>query len=161
MIQCFTAWLLFMAFVLLVPAPSIEAQEAGPVIECLPDDIWGAQISGPTWMQPLPLDTEDWENLGQLQGVPDVWVGYDNGGFDVSGDAYRLWTIQAYAGNNPIMVWINYSRSANEFYWFPFANIVPYADTNGDHYGPHPCGAFRVSYEDVISWLLGAMSNGE
>jgi hypothetical protein len=44
------------------------------------------------------------------------------------------------------MVWIVYYPEYPDYvYYLPFNDITPYADSNGNHYGVHPCGAFRIA----------------
>lgn len=85
-------------------------------------------------------------------GGENIWVGYDNGGFNVPDDTRimrRIWLYDGdgslYHATNRALIWIAVSPQTPMLeYWFVFDNTRPYADANGKHYGLHPCAAVRV-----------------
>jgi len=82
-----------------------------------------------------------------------IWVGYENGGFDLPDKRYFLSDVLFKTSKGERYMWIVASHSIPDtIYVFPFKSMEPYADANGDHYGVHPCGAYRVT--DYPSWLV-------
>jgi hypothetical protein len=142
-----------LSIALVFVAVPVEAQES--VISCLPD-AEGLHLHNWRRSYELSLDDYAWQELGDLEG-DDIWLGYNGGGFDVPDDAYGMWRIETHEIPD-VMVWVFYSPSTDEFYWFPFPTSEPSADGNGNHYGVHPCGAYRVSYDDVVTWIIGSLN---
>jgi hypothetical protein len=94
------------------------------------------------------LDQTEWQQWQELEGR-DLWLGYENGGWDTTGD-------ERWAGRligEQYVVWLFYSPSRREFELFPFADTRIYADANGEHYGMHPCGGWAVD-EDIIDAII-------
>jgi len=127
-------------FVMCGFASRVDGQERQPVLDCLGD------VEAPMLFtrQVTLLDNEAWQRLRETEGRS-IWIGYENGGFDVPDDLRMAAQVRGRGERGEIMVWIYQSPSTPEYsYWFVFASIVPFADGDGDHYGVHPCGAFRV-----------------
>lgn len=73
------------------------------------------------------------------------WVGYDHGGFNVEFlEADPALTLTLYTADGREL-WFDVFEHAGVFYALPFANVVAYADANGEHYGTHPCTAFTLT----------------
>jgi len=86
--------------------------------------------------------------FGSWQDVvgENIWIGYENGGFDVPSDLYFLPDVVFDTSNGLRYLWVVASDSTPDYiYVLPFNSMEPYSDANGDHYGVHPCGAFRVT----------------
>lgn len=98
-----------------------------------------------------PEDIPSWQGiLGQS-----VWVGYEQGGFDIPDDTADYFTIYAVGeAGNEVQIWVWEAPSTPDWlYVLPFNNTTPYSDANGEHFGVHPCGAFRVNAFDVYLLL--------
>ena len=99
-----------------------------------------------------------------------IWVGYENGGFDLPADAAPEYTLrftaalnvldwpliyqgQAYnrleLPNDQIEVWFLYSQSTGEGYVFPFISLTPTSTPSGEHEGSHLWGAYAVPWSAV------------
>ena len=122
---------LMIVALILLAATGADAQEREQehVLDCL------GEVDAP-WF-------DEYRDLG---GV-DIWVGYENGGFDIPSDvslAHKLYGVGV--DRQPILIWIAYAPSTpNLTYWLPFNNTTVY-DVPGQRYKAiHPCGAFRVS----------------
>ena len=89
-----------------------------------------------------------WNDLQQIEGR-DLWMGYENGGWETTGDEYG---VQKLSGAD-YEVWIFYSPTRNEYDLLPFANTALFADTNGEHYGMHPCGGWAVPV-DALDMII-------
>ena len=92
------------------------------------------------------LTSEQVADLYTLEGYGDVWVGYDNGGWNVPVDIRPLGRLYLWNDDTDrAMIWIYIADSMPGWtYWFVFDNMKPFADRNGNHYGIHPCGVYRV-----------------
>lgn len=92
-----------------------------------------------------------WEAWDSLQGQG-FWLGYDRGGFDWPKDVYiygQLW-LPLEDGKEPRQVLFYFSKQTpDRFYILPFVSIQPYADSNGKHFGSHPCAAYVVKLEYI------------
>lgn len=96
-----------------------------------------------------------------MQAGPSFWVGYENGGFAWVNDVMPLLTLTFIAEDGSER-WLDIfwsEQTPDTYYVLPFANVVPYADANGDHYGTHPCAAILMTAPEYQS-LLRSLQNG-
>jgi hypothetical protein len=119
------------------------AQAGEPLpLDCLQDA---------TGMVSYPGGAIDWQSWLGLEGVS-VWVGYENGGWDVPADITGIdertgelrrndYTIYGWQHGEHVQVWIRYSETTGDYYLFPFA------DTSTEDGAMHPCGGWRVDGE--------------
>lgn len=83
--------------------------------------------------------------LMALDTSSSFWVGYDNGGFNVEFlEATPALTLTLYTADGREL-WFDVFEHAGVYYALPFANVVAYADANGEHMGTHPCAAFTLT----------------
>jgi hypothetical protein len=103
---------------------------------------WGRYRTGQA------ISAEQWQALQLVQGV-DIWVGYDNGGFDITEDIYPVWKIKGMIGNEPMQAWI--WQGERHYY------VLSIADTTIDAGGGiHGCGVHRVD-KGAIDDIFGVM----
>ena len=145
--------------VVLFAASGVQAQEESveDFIACLPD-VFDARIKVGDYTIAW-VDFDEWESLHELSGRS-LWIGYENGGWDLDEPVFVFYTIEAYSieDYSPIEIWI--ALGETEWYWFPFANTELFADANGDHYGMHPCGGFAVDAVTSRAWIWDIL-NGD
>ena len=94
------------------------------------------------------LSDPTWNALQTLTGR-DLWIGYDNGGWETTGDEYRRYTLRG----DDYEVWVYYSPLREEYELFPFADTALFPDANGDHWGMHPCGGWAVD-QQIINAII-------
>lgn len=105
--------------------------------------------------------------LAELYSLParSVWIGYENGGFDMPDDVYEDFTILFRAESNYIpgplmyqgqvlpdltvtddelMIWFGYSPSTGEEYVFAFRSLTRTCTAAGQHCGEHLWGAYAI-----------------
>jgi len=113
-------------------------------------------------------DTETWTDYQlspeAIQTVLNVnadrsfWVGYENGGFAWTNDVAPLLTLTFMMADGSER-WFDVfwsEQTPDAYYALPFANPTPYADSNGEHYGTHPCAAILMTaaeYDALIEAL--------
>lgn len=95
------------------------------------------------------LAQDTWDTLQTVTGR-DLWLGYDNGGWETTGDEYGRYKLTGDGWE----VWLFYSATRDEYDILPFSNPEPFADANGDHYGMHPCGGWAVDAA-IFDALIG------
>jgi hypothetical protein len=105
-------------------------------LDCVSDAVG---IEYHTWLVDMP----EWDDLLALEGVS-VWVGYDAGGWDVPEDIHNHGRITGTQYGERVEVWVWHSDQSDRYYLFPFSSMRRFADSNGEHYGVHPCGGFEV-----------------
>ena len=122
-----------------------EDTESVPVIACLgisefEFEDWHGVLGDSIWLgYPEPGETPEWGTKH---------------GFAVPEDAVmiRRYTWDTSVGER--YVWVFYSSSTPDLYYvFPFKTMEEFADSNGNHMGVHPCGAFstsRAQLDDII-----------
>jgi hypothetical protein len=128
-----------------------------PLINICPQ--FGIPVSGTGY------DTETWTDytldFQAIQAVLNInsersfWVGYENGGFAWVNDVMPLLTLTFIAEDGSER-WLDIfwsEQTPDTYYVLPFANVVPYADANGDHYGTHPCAAILMTALSSSIWL--------
>jgi len=78
--------------------------------------------------------------------------------FDEPDDANKRWTISfAPSGNAPQAMYILQSRTTPDIdYVYVFLTATPSTDTNGNHYGLHPCRAFATDAAPINDWIQRA-----
>lgn len=85
-----------------------------------------------------------------------IWRGYQSAEpFAQPSDAFKHWSVTM-TGTDGTEQWIYLLDSAqtpDTFYIYVFDNVEPFADTNGNHYGIHPCRAFSADANSVHNWL--------
>jgi hypothetical protein len=131
------------------------AQAGEPLpLDCVAHgDNW--QIA--TWYYPRvwqDVADEQWQALSVLPG-DSVWIGYDAGGWGIPADIQGAWLITQKPRKGGMEVWIWHSEATGDYYLFPFVSMERFADKNGEHYGVHPCGGWRVDGE-----AFGAVIDG-
>lgn len=102
-----------------------------------------------TFHQSTVLSEDTWQEWQELEGR-DLWLGYENGGWETSGD-------ERWAGRligRDFEVWLFHSETRQEYDILPFANTRAYADSQGNHYGVHPCGGWAVD-DTILEDLIG------
>lgn len=117
-------------------------------------------------------DTRRFVEVTDTNAIADVltwggdtnWQGYERGGWIIApDDVYTM--IYAYPADydeaaNPwgFQLIIVYTNAAYPGIALPmaFANLEPYADANGEHFGTHPCYAWQMTIADVNAWIVGA-----
>jgi hypothetical protein len=75
------------------------------------------------------------------------WVGYERGGFAWADDVQPVLTVTLWMADGDER-WIDVYGAASTpevYYVLPYANTVAYADSNGEHWGTHPCAAVTIS----------------
>lgn len=108
----------------------LDAQETERILNCL-DDV-----------------PDEWRWLRDVEGVT-IWIGYDEGGWDVPADLYpypvRVLSAESPTDNHMMEIWIGYAPSTpGVTYWWIFDDVSVFADSAGAHEGIHPCGAYAV-----------------
>ena len=105
------------------------------------DDLIDDLISVVACLDAPASEFGDWQDV---EGY-DIWVGYPVG-FDIPTDWYWLPDEYFFTSKGERYMWIVASHSIpGTIYVFPFKSMEPYADANSNHYGVHPCGAYRVT----------------
>lgn len=110
-----------------------------------------------TWTD-YHLDAAAISAVLQLDASHSFWAGYEAGGFawpdDVRPELALTFTM---ADGSERWLDVFWSEQAPDAYYaLPFANPTPYADSNGEHYGTHPCAAILMTgteYEALIAAL--------
>ncbi|HEY4760042.1 MAG TPA: hypothetical protein VIH42_05620 [Thermoguttaceae bacterium] len=100
------------------------------------------------------LADEPWVELQTLSGR-DLWLGYENGGWETTGDEYGRYKLTG----NDYEVWLFYSPTRQEYDLLPFANTTLFADAKNNHYGLHPCGGWAVE-ESIVDRIIGDREGG-
>lgn len=135
----------------------------------------------------LPITTMRWNKYGSdrhflsdyqavfdlIFDIParDVWIGYENGGFDIPTDTIPMYYLSfevktnildwplIYDGqlydrlvldNDRIQIWYLYSPSTREGYVFPFISMTPTATPQGEYLGAHLWGSYAVPWNRVM-----------
>lgn len=85
-----------------------------------------------------------------------IWRGYQSAQpFDQPSDAFKHWSVTMTDANGSEQ-WIHLfdsSQTPDTFYIYVFDNVEPFADSNGNYYGIHPCRAFAADATSVSNWL--------
>ena len=85
-----------------------------------------------------------------------IWRGYGSANpFDQPSDAFKHFSVTLLQDNGAEQ-WIYILDSAQTpdiDYIYVFDNVHPFADTNGNYFGYHPCRAFAADATLVDSWL--------
>ena len=77
--------------------------------------------------------------------------------FDEPDDASKRWTISFGQNENAQAMYILQSRTTPDIdYVYVFLTATPSTDTNGDHYGLHPCRAFAADAAPINDWIQRA-----
>jgi len=140
---------LLLAIVFLLLNGAIIATTDNLPLDCVAD---ADNLTLQAWQRAYPsfdIDTEQWQTLTRIEGNS-VWVGYSDGGWNVPADVIGAWQIEGDIDNSPVSIWIWSSEQTGAYYIFPFADTSLFADSNGQHYGMHPCGGWRVDHSDFI-----------
>lgn len=122
--------------------PALQENEPAQVLECVAGRNQGLlYLNGRHDLTP-----EQVEEFYAIEGYGDLWIGYANGGWAVPLDAVYVGRLYLWSDDSDrAMVWFFVAESTPEWtYWFVFDTLKPTADSNGQHWGLHPCGAFRV-----------------
>jgi len=133
-----------------------------PLINICP--AFGVPISGTgydtaTWTV-YELDAAAIRAVLQLDASRSFWVGYAAGGFAWPADvrpALTLTLTMADGGERWVDVYWS-EQTPDAYYALPSANPTPYADSNGEHYGTHPCAAILMTgaeYRALLDALGG------
>lgn len=107
-----------------------------------------------TWTD-YELDAEDIRTIINLQAGPSFWVGYENGGFAWTNDVMPELTL-TFTASDGTERWLDVfwsEQTPDVYYVLPFSNPTPYADSNGEHYGTHPCAAFTITTAQYAALL--------
>ena len=131
---------LIAAFILIMIASTTITQDKG-ILDCL----------GPV-TPPPDVTFEEWDRLYALPGE-NIWMGYDydDDGWYTPLNIGRVSRFPRRWERGEIWsVWVFYSDETPDYtYWFIFSNSSAY-DNGAGHYGPHPCGGFRVFKDAAI-----------
>lgn len=95
------------------------------------------------------LDAQAIDALLDMDVSSSFWVGYERGGFAWPEDVEQVLTLTLWMANGEER-WIDMYGAASTpdvYYVLPYANTVAYADSNGEHWGTHPCAAVTISGE--------------
>jgi len=132
------------------------AAQGGGILDCLPTD---ARL----WYNRVELDAAAVEAWRAVPAVGTFWLGYDAGGFDPVvntppaasfGVRYGETATGAYTGT--VIFWLHGETA----YVMVFADLTPFADAAGQHYGSHPCAAVTADGAAVRA-LLEVEGGGE
>lgn len=93
----------------------------------------------------------DADAIGALLAIDgdSFWIGYERGGFAWPDDVRWVLNVTLWMQNGDER-WIEVYGAASTpdvYYVLPYANTVAYADSNGEHWGTHPCAAVTISGE--------------
>lgn len=153
---------LIISATLVLSASSAIATEPKP-LDCVADatnltlyqwDYWGQHYD------PVEIYSWQWNELLAIDG-DSIWVGYENGGWDVPSDVIGIWKITGTQNDEPIEIWIWRTRVERpyRYFVFPFANTELYADKNGEHFGQHPCGGWEIESAPLLNFVSRVMDN--
>ncbi len=147
----------------LVYTTTVSSQEDrfdDPIFECLGDTD---SISKPTLQyrrndgmpENVPLTHQSLEKIWTLTG-DSIWIGYENGGWaypeNMSEMEFeRYWIFGKKSGVN---FWVIIYVSDDYTYGFVFENTEAYTDSNGEHYGQHPCGGWEIDTQSARNALI-------
>ena len=107
--------------------------------------VRGIKVQGELVIACLDVPLTEFGNWQHVKGKS-IWIGYDKGGFDIPDDWYFLPDVVFDTSKGKRYLWVIAAPSTpGDIYVFPFKSMEPYADANGEHYGVHPCGAYRVT----------------
>lgn len=133
------------------------AQDAEPLFACIPDT---AQVSAASIQMRgadgkranIRLDAEDIEALWALEGES-IWIGYENGGWAYPADMAEMtfasyWVFGKYGGEK---FWVTLYVADEYALGFVYDNTDPFADSNGEHMGYHPCGGWQLDVDSVMA----------
>lgn len=148
--------LLICCSTLLAQSPTTE-----PVVACIGAVTNPQYSTAPSWWRYSPIALEAWEQLQAVEGAS-IWLGYGAGGYVVPEDCELVFKIGGVGEEGQrVLVWVWWAESQPDTFWvFPFRNIQPYADANGQHYGIHPCGMYTVEADDLQP-ILAAINGDE
>ena len=87
----------------------------------------------------------------------DLWRGYNAAKpFDQPNDARVRYFVRFYNGDTVRWIMILSSKTTPDTYYvYAFDNTTPFADSNDNHFGHHPCKVFRMSATEVDDWVGG------
>lgn len=133
-----------------------------PLINVCPQ--FGVLVAGEgydtaTWTD-YQLDAAAIQAVLNINAARSFWVGYENGGFAWASDVQPVLTLTFSAADGGER-WLDVfwsARTPDAYYALPFANTVAYADSNGEHYGTHPCAAVLMTaaeYQALMTALRG------
>ena len=111
-------------------------------------------------------EASDWQGI---QGF-NIWLGYPTKGEtpawgikhgfawpnDVQSD--QLITLSTSVGERYVLI-VSSQLTPDTYYILPFISMEPYADSDGNYYGAHPCGAFSVSGDLYTTTSLETLQN--
>lgn len=107
------------------------------------------------------LDVDTINALLSMPADESFWVGYENGGFEWPPDVRPVLTLTL-VGVDGDERWIDVfwsEKTPERYYALPFPISTPYADSNGEYFGTHPCAAVvwtAVQYTALIAELRAA-----
>jgi hypothetical protein len=78
----------------------------------------------------------------------DIWVGYENGGFDLPDDLEYVLPYR----DDEYQIWFRYSPSKEEYYVFPFDHVPTMEN-------PHPCAGAAITPDDYIEVVNALYDN--
>jgi hypothetical protein len=144
----------FIAFVLQIGST--------PLINICPQfgtPVTGTGYDTDTWTD-YQLGAEAIQAVLNINATRSFWVGYENGGFAWAHDVAPLLTL-TFEMTDGSERWFDVfwsEQTPDAYYALPFANPTPYADSNGEHYGTHPCAAILMTGAEYRA-LLDALGD--
>ena len=119
--------------------------------------VSGTGYDSTTWTD-YELDAQAIQAVLNINAERSFWVGYENGGFAWVNDVMPELTLTLTMADGSER-WLDVfwsEQTPNNYYVLPFADPIPYADANGEHYGTHPCAAILMTdseYQALIREL--------
>jgi hypothetical protein len=132
-----------------------------PLIDVCPQ--FGVPVAGTGYdadWNDYALDADAIQAVLNIDARRSFWVGYANGGFAWTNDVSPALTLTfTMADGSERWFDVFWSEQAPDAYYaLPFANTAAFADSNGEHYGQHPCTAIlmtRAEYDALLEALGG------
>jgi hypothetical protein len=110
---------------------------------------------------PHNIDTGTWQALSQVTGHS-IWIGYpEKWDIPPNGQLHGAWMIYGDIDGQSIEIWILGDNVDDVYYLFVYNNVEPYADAEGNHYGQHPCGGWRVGSWQIDNVLRGVTDDNQ
>ncbi len=126
-----------------------------PLIGVCPQ--FGVPVSGTgydteTWTD-YDLDAQAIQAVLNIKADHSFWVGYANGGFAWTSDVMPALTLTFTMADGSER-WLDVfwsEQTPDAYYALPFANVIPYAEADGSHFGTHPCAAILMSRAEYLA----------